>query len=108
MQQHYGLTVDDIFSMSWRRFAVLFRGIFSWNEGDDASAALLGSVPDKSGGVKTNMSKYDQSVHEARGADSKISRSMDWDSALGKARPDKKSFVTTSDLMGGIHGGSRN
>ena len=101
MQQHYGLDAEDIFAMSWRRFTVLFKGIFSWGDEDDVSSALEGSVPTRSGRT-TDMSKYKQAVHEARGADSSISRSLDWDAALGKTPADKKSFVTTEDLMGGI------
>lgn len=101
MQQHYGLDAEDIFSMSWRRFAVLFNGIFSWSGEDEVASALAGSVPTRSG-VPTDMSKYKQAVHEARGADSSISRSLDWDAALGKTPADTKSFSTTKDLMGGI------
>lgn len=35
--QTYGLSLEDLFTMSWRRLRVLFGGIFSWKEDDEES-----------------------------------------------------------------------
>lgn len=88
MQTHYGISAEEIFAMSFRRFVILFRGIFSWNED-----ALPKSVtPD-------NMPTYERAVHEARGAKGEILHSIDWDAALGRTPADRREIITTDDLM---------
>jgi hypothetical protein len=33
--QHYHLSLTEMFSMSWRRFKVLFKGVFNWKEDEE-------------------------------------------------------------------------
>jgi len=42
--QHYHLSLDDMLSMSWRRFRVLFNGIFNWNEDSDVETIGQGKI----------------------------------------------------------------
>jgi hypothetical protein len=88
MQQHYGIGVDEIWSMSWRRFVTLFTGIFSFN--DDKAPVIPEGVAE---------SKFERAVHEARGADASISRSFDWDAAIGRAPAEKSDIITTEELV---------
>ena len=87
MQQHYGLDVEDIWGMSWRRFVVLFRGIFTFN--DDM-------LPKATEGPES--SKYERAVREARGAKGDILHSIDWDAALGREPAAKREIITTEEL----------
>ncbi len=34
--KEYGLTLDEVFALSWRRFRVLFNGVFTRSEDPDA------------------------------------------------------------------------
>ncbi len=49
--QNYGLSLEDLFIMPWRRFRVLFGGIFSWKDddeelGDDRGLGKISSTMD--------------------------------------------------------------
>jgi hypothetical protein len=96
MQMHYNLTADDIWNMSWRRFRVMFSKLFEWKD----QLADGGSIPDEMGGSR--RSNYERAVHEARGAASSISRSFDWDAALGREAPASREIITTEELLSGV------
>lgn len=95
MQTHYNLSAEDIWLMSWRRFQVLFSSIFSWNGPDDDDDESPPSGYQANGEYR---SKYQQAVHEARGASGEISRSFDWDNALGRDKPDSREILTVAEL----------
>lgn len=98
MQMNYNLTADDLWDMSWRRFSSLFFKIFGWvDDQDDAE----GSLPEHYAEGGSKRSHYEQAVHEAQGADGSISRSFDWDSALGREVPDSREIITTQELLSG-------
>lgn len=42
----YGLSMSDMFAMSWRRFQVLFRGVFQWNDQIDDQLAAPSRIGD--------------------------------------------------------------
>lgn len=88
MQQHYGLSAADILAMSWRRFVVLFLGIFSWNE----------DAPPDSGVQQSHWDKVKSGVKE--GGTGSISRSLDWDKALGQTPAASREFLTTDEFLG--------
>jgi len=95
MMTHYNLTATDIFEMSWRQFVVLFKSIFTWNgegEGPGSTSAAVADMDDE------QATRYNRAVYEARGASAEISRGFDWDAALGRPAPDKKTFMTTEEL----------
>lgn len=94
MQTHYGLSATDIWTMSWRRFVVLFSAIFSWNDPDEGDVpTTVGHQPD--GKYRSN---YQKAVHEARGASGEIARSFDWDAALGRAPADSREILTVAEM----------
>lgn len=97
MQMNYNLAADDIWTMSWRRFCVMFFKIFNWT--DDVEDE--GSLPKQYAEGGNRRSHYEQAVHEARGADGSISRSFDWDKALGREEPDTRQIITTQELLSG-------
>ncbi len=40
--KEYGLTLEELFALSWRRFRVLFDGVFTWPEEDEEDPESLG------------------------------------------------------------------
>lgn len=96
---HYNLTTRDLFEMSWRRFAILFGGIFSWTTPDDG---VEGSLPPEYSKAGIRRSHWEQAVHEARGATGEIQRSIDWDGLQGRAKPDSHAIITTAELLSGM------
>jgi hypothetical protein len=92
MLMNYNLTTVDIFEMSWRRFVLLFSSLFQW--ADDA-----GSLPEQYAEGGNRRSHYEQAVHEARGASGEISRSFDWDAALGREKPVSREILTTEEIL---------
>jgi hypothetical protein len=106
MQMNYNLTSDELWNMSWRRFSVLFHHIFNWTDGEEASE---GSLPEHHAKGGSRRSHYEQAVHEAQGAAGEISRSFDWDKALGREAPDSRDIITTQELLSGSKsaGGNR-
>ncbi len=95
MQMNYNLTADDIWTMSWRRFCIMFFKLFSWVDNVENE----GSLPERYATGENRRSHYEQAVHEARGADGSISRSFDWDKALGREAPDTREIITTQELL---------
>lgn len=57
--QHYHLSLDDMLSMSWRRFRVLFNGIFNWNdpEEEEAGQGQIASTVDWKGAQRDRESE---------------------------------------------------
>lgn len=96
MQTHYQLNMDDIMSMSWRRFSVLFFSVFSHTDKDDEAE---GSLPAEYGSGGSKRSHYEQVVHEAAGASGEIQRSFDWDAAHGRSGPESRAIITTTELL---------
>jgi len=43
--KEYGLSLEELFSMTWRRFKVLFNGVFTWPEASDAESDPDGPEP---------------------------------------------------------------
>lgn len=99
MAEHYGLTAQDIFEMSWRRFVVLFEGIFVWASADEVAEGSLPAEYSKGG---SKRSHWEQAVYEARGATGEIQRSIDWDALQGREKPVSTSVITTAELMAGM------
>lgn len=98
MQTHYGLSIEDIWSMSWRRFCVLFAAIFNWTDEDNDNEELpTGKTGFQQDG--TYRSKHQQAVHEARGAGAPIAHSFDWDAALGRAPADSREILTVAEIQ---------
>ncbi len=95
MQMNYNLTADDIWTMSWRRFCTMFFKLFNWVD----NAENEGSLPEQYAVGGNRRSHYEQAVHEAKGADGSISRSFDWDEALGRDAPDTRQIITTEELL---------
>ena len=97
MQTHYNLSATDIFEMSWRRFCVLFSAIFNWNGPDDdednTKSLPPGFQPDGE-----YHSKYQQAVHEARGATGEIQRGFDWDKAMGREPAASREILTVAEM----------
>lgn len=69
MAKSYGVSLKDLFTMSWRRFTVLFEGAFNWTE-----------------------------VEEEKTGVGSIASTVDWDSAEQKPVKDLFSQFTTDVL----------
>ena len=97
MALHYGITdVREIFGMTWRKFTILFFGIFSWR--DDPNSVSISAVD-------TGAEKWSKAVKEADGADARIAHTIDWNAALGKPPADSKTTITTAEFQKGMRDG---
>jgi hypothetical protein len=105
MQTHYQLNMDDIMTMSWRRFSVLFHGIFKVKDGEET---FEGSLPAENQKGGSKRSYYEQAVHEASGASGSIQHSFDWDAAHNRPGPENREILTSADLLARGSGEGKN
>lgn len=86
MSEHYGLSLHDILTMSWRRFRILYQHLFT-------AGHLTMSSPNTDG--------FTQQSDPIRA--SKFDPIDDWNKLVGKAAPDKKSMMSFDQFAAG-HG----
>jgi hypothetical protein len=75
MAEHYGLTAHDIFTMSWRRFRILYRHLFT--------IGLLVENPAVSDGQFPNPEEKVR-FHPIN----------DWNKLAGRTAPEKQSMIS--------------